>query len=187
MYTYRVEMLARRPDNGEREVISKAELTPEDGLKGDRWANGSRSLKRQITIMNYRVATAVTDKPWLSGDQVYADMPLFDLAPGDLLLIGRSAVLEISTSPHVSCRKFSDAFGSEAKAFIDSRPHLRGLLAKVVWPGTVRIGDGIARILPAGVPSGSQDLAERRSSGRSIIILSLPETGGARDKRRGKI
>ena len=56
-----------------------------------------------------------------------------------------SAVVEITAVPHTGCGKFTSRFGIEAMKFVNSPlgrdMQLRGVNAKVVVPGTVRVGD----------------------------------------------
>jgi MOSC domain-containing protein YiiM len=82
----------------------------------------------------------------LAGDQLYVDLDLsFDNLPkGTRLRIG-AAVLEVSAPPHRGCAKFAARFGDEMMRFFNSEEgtalRLRGLNARVVVPGTVRVGD----------------------------------------------
>lgn len=69
--------------------------------------------------------------------------------PGTRLAIG-SAVIEFTPQPHTGCKKFAARFGLEALEFISSpvgkQLQMRGLNAKVVQPGVIRVGD-VARKL----------------------------------------
>jgi MOSC domain-containing protein YiiM len=71
------------------------------------------------------------------------------LPPGARLAVG-SAVIEITAPPHTGCRKFKARFGADALKFVNSRVgrelNLRGRNAKVVRPGTVRVGDAVRRM-----------------------------------------
>ncbi len=151
----RLEMLVRRPRTDEREVLEVGTLDVDAGLVGDKWRNSGRgedSAKRldmQLTLMNARVAALVAGsrERWpLAGDQLYVDLDLSDenLPPGTRLNIGE-AVVEVTAVPHTGCRKFSARFGMDAIRFINSkqgrRLNLRGVNAKVVEPGTIRVGD----------------------------------------------
>ena len=157
-----------RPDVDQREVLAEGRLDPEVGLVGDNWlakgsrstADGSAAPDKQITVMNVRatelVATSRERVP-LAGDQLYVDLDLSidNLPAGALLHIG-DAVLEVSESPHLGCEKFVARFGAEAMRFVNGRVgrqlRLRGLNARVVVPGTVRVGDRVRRTVPQ-VPS----------------------------------
>jgi MOSC domain-containing protein YiiM len=102
----------------------------------------------QINIMNARVAKLVAqdkDRWMLAGDQLYIDMDLSkeNLPAGTRLAIG-SAVLEVSPLPHTGCHKFVARFGVDAMKFVNSvvgkELCLRGINAKVVQAGVVRLG-----------------------------------------------
>jgi MOSC domain-containing protein len=155
----RVEIIARRLAEGEREVLEEARLDVDLGLVGDRWAaQDARStpifLGAQLTVMNTRVLAAIeADRArWpLAGDQLYVDFDLGidNLPAGSRLAIG-SAVVEVSETPHTGCAKFSARFGSDALRWINSpigRNHrMRGLNARIIEAGTVRIGDSVRKV-----------------------------------------
>ena len=155
-----LRLIVRRPAVGKREVVAEAQLDVTVGLVGDTWSTrrGWRSKPRaphpdtQINIMNARAIALVahTDDRWpLAGDQLYVDLDLSDenLPAGTRLSLG-SAVFEVTAEQHTGCRKFSERFGVDATKFVNSkegkRLHLRGINAKVVQSGTIRVGD-IAR------------------------------------------
>jgi hypothetical protein len=151
-----VELIVRRPQTDEREVLEVAELDPLFGLIGDNWISrgsrrtpdGSPHPEMQINIMNSRVAALVAQEKerWsLAGDQLYIDMELSkeNLPAGTRLAIG-SAVVEVSPLPHTGCHKFVARFGQDAMKFVNSELGkelcLRGINAKVVQAGAVRLG-----------------------------------------------
>ena len=151
-----VELIVRRPRVDEREVLEEAELDPLKGLIGDSWcfrgssrtADGGPHPEMQINIMNARVTALVAqdkDRWSLAGDQLYIDMDLSkeNLPAGTRLTIG-SAVLEVSPLPHTGCHKFVSRFGLDAMKFVNSTVGkqlcLRGINAKVVQAGVVRLG-----------------------------------------------
>ncbi|HEU0294802.1 MAG TPA: MOSC domain-containing protein [Anaerolineales bacterium] len=157
-----LRMIVRRPAVDEREVIGEAELTVQEGLVGDTWKvrasrhtpDGSANTDAQITLMNARAIAllAQSEDRWsLAGDQLYVDLNLGEdnLLPGTRLAVG-SAILEVSAQPHTGCNKFSARFGVEAMKFVNSpegkRLHLRGINAKVVQSGTIRVGDVIKKM-----------------------------------------
>ena len=152
-----LRMIVRRPQEDVREVVAKAELSLTDGLVGDNWkSRGSRhtpdgfaNREAQITVMNARIIELVAqgEERWsLAGDQLYMDLDLSEdnLPLGTRLTIG-SAVIEVSAVPHTGCKKFSARFGVEAMKFVNSadgkRLHLRGINARVIQAGTIRVGD----------------------------------------------
>jgi MOSC domain-containing protein YiiM len=103
----------------------------------------------QLNIMGARaIALIARDKArWpLAGDQLFIDMDLSEanMPPGTRLTMG-SAVVEITAIPHTGCDKFHRRFGQRATEFVNSTQgkvlHLRGLNAKVIQSGSVRVGD----------------------------------------------
>jgi MOSC domain-containing protein YiiM len=108
----------------------------------------------QINIMNSRVTALVAqDKErWpLAGDQLYIDMDLSkeNLPAGARIQVG-SAVLEVSPLPHTGCHKFVSRFGVDAMKFVNSAVGkelcLRGINAKVVQAGVVKVGEVAKKI-----------------------------------------
>ena len=157
-----LQLIVRRPQVNEREVLEEGRLDPVHGLVGDTWEtrgssrsrSGSAHLDMQLNIMNARAIALVarsTDRWALAGDQLYIDLDLSvaNLPPGTRLGLG-SAVIEITEEPHTGCGKFASRFGVDAVKFVNSaegkKLRLRGLNAKVVAPGVIRVGD-IARKL----------------------------------------
>jgi hypothetical protein len=157
----RLVLIVRRPAVGERALPAEAVLDQVAGLDGDNWLtrgststpDGSADSQRQVTVMNARVAELVaggTGRMPLAGDQLYLDLDLsLDNFPaGSLLAVGQ-AVLQVSEAPHLGCAKFVERFGVEAMRFVNSRAgrqlRLRGMNARVVASGTVRLGDLAAK------------------------------------------
>jgi MOSC domain-containing protein YiiM len=144
-----VELIARRPAEDEREVLTEARLdtfgrTPDGGPNPD----------SQLTLMNARAAAAIAGERerWaLAGDQLYVDLDLSitNLPPGSRVQIG-SAVIEFSETPHTGCAKFSARFGVDALKFVNSPTgrelRLRGANCRVIETGTVRAGDAIRKL-----------------------------------------
>ena len=155
----RVELVVRRPAEGEREELAEAELDLERGLVGDRWAEGRSgnrppSLAAQLTLMSARAAELVAgsrDRWGLAGDQLYVDLDIAEenLPPGTQLAVG-SAVIEISAEPHTGCKKFVQRFGIDAMRFVNAPEgralRLRGVNARIVRAGVVRPGDEISKL-----------------------------------------
>ena len=157
-----VEMIVRRPQVGEREIIEEGQLDLTEGLVGDSWkrraskrtADGKPHPEMQLNLMNSRVVALVSqDKGrWhLAGDQLFVDLDLSDanLPPGTRLAIG-SAVIEVTAEPHTGCSKFVERFGIDAMTFVNSRERrdlrLRGINARVVSPGVLRVGDRVSKL-----------------------------------------
>ena len=143
-----VELVVRRPVEGEREVLEEGVLDAEHGLVGDRWRNGSAHPDAQLTLMNARaIALIAGDRErWaLAGDQLYVDLDLSkDEPPTRHAPRGRVGGARGDRGPHTGCAKFTERFGSAATRFVNKPPgrdlRLRGMNAKVVEPGTVRAG-----------------------------------------------
>ena len=159
-----LELIVRRPKVDARELLEEGELSLIEGLVGDSWstrgssrtADGSAHREMQINIMNSRVSALVSqakDRWALAGDQLYIDMDLSDenLPAGTRLALG-SAVIEISALPHTGCKKFVSRFGLDAMKFVNSplglKLHLRGVNAKVLRGGVIRVGDIVRKIQP---------------------------------------
>jgi hypothetical protein len=157
-----LEMIVRRPQTGEREVLEEGELDLVEGLVGDNWgkrgssrtADGSAHPEMQLNVMNARVIALVAQhkERWqLAGDQLFIDLYLSaeNLPAGSRLAIG-SAVIEVTPQPHTGCDKFVARFGAEAMKFVNSpvgrELHLRGINARVVQPGVIRVGDRIKKL-----------------------------------------
>lgn len=157
-----VELIARRPQVDEREILNEAQLDLVAGLVGDNWQtrgsgrtdDGSAHPDMQLNVMNARVIALIaqTKENWsLAGDQLYLDLDISaeNLPVGSRLMVG-SAVIEVTPPPHTGCRKFVSRFGVAAMQFVNSELgrelRLRGLNAKVVKSGTVRVGDQARKI-----------------------------------------
>jgi hypothetical protein len=162
----RVEMVVRRPAEGEREVLTEARIEPGLGVVGDRWiAKPTRSPEAEVTLMNARCIALLArdvDRWPLAGDQLYVDFDLSvaNLPPGTRLSVGE-AVLEVSEKLHRGCAKFSARFGPEALRLVRSdegmAARLRGMNARVVRGGVVRTGDPITKLDDDGRDHGRGD------------------------------
>ena len=155
-----VELIVRRPDVEQREVVEEAELDVELGLVGDNWSTRGRSggrpsnTKAQITVKSARAAALIAKQRerWpLAGDQLYVDLDLSEenLPAGTQLQVG-SAVIEVTDVPHTGCKKYRARFGLEALEFANSPEgralNLRGINTRVVRAGTVRVGDAVRKL-----------------------------------------
>lgn len=158
----KLELIVRRPQVEEREVLPEGTLDLVHGLEGDNWKSrgstsmpdGSANPEAQVTLMNSRVIQllAQSRERWpLAGDQLFVDMDLSmdNLPPGTRISIG-TAILEVSAKPHTGCSKFSGRFGVDALKFIGAPQRkdlrLRGINAKVVQAGTFKTGDRVRKI-----------------------------------------
>ena len=157
-----VQLIVRRPQVDEREVMEQAELDPIGGLIGDSWSlrgssrtrDGSPHPEMQINIMNARVTALVAQEKerWpLAGDQLYIDMDLSkeNVPAGSRIAVG-SAVLEVSPLPHTGCHKFVSRFGLDAMKFVNSpvgkQLCLRGINAKVIQGGVIKVGQTAKKV-----------------------------------------
>ena len=158
-----LDLLVIRPEAGDRELLGEGRLDEADGLVGDNWRSRAtsravaegRHLDAMVTVMSSRMARLLADTDEvraLAGDQLYVDLDIShaSLPAGSRLAVGDDAVLEVTAKPHAGCRKFRARFGEDAVAFVNSeegsRLRLRGLNARVVRGGVVRVGDVVRRI-----------------------------------------
>ena len=157
-----LELIVRRPAIDAREVLAEGWLDTVEGLAGDTWRvrgssrtpDGSAHPDMQLNIMNARAVALVAQERarWpLAGDQLYVDMDLSDenLPAGTRLALGE-AVIEVTAQPHTGCKKFMARFGADAHKFVNSAQgkqlHLRGINARVVQAGTIRVGDSVRKL-----------------------------------------
>ncbi len=157
-----LELIVRRPAIDEREVLQQGGLDLTEGLVGDTWniRGSSRTVDNtphpdmQLNIMNARVIGLIAGEKenWPpAGDQLYIDLDLSDenLPPGTRFSLG-TAIIEVSSQPHTGCKKFTTRFGLDAMKFVNSelgrQLHLRGINAKVVQSGMIRVGDVAVKI-----------------------------------------
>lgn len=156
-----LEAIVIRPVSNERRSLQQCRLSPEGGTEGDSWAKGCW-LKLpdgrphpdvQICLMNSRMIHLVAgerDRWELAGDNLFVDLNLSreNLPTGQRLQIGE-CVLEITAQAHNGCAKFRQRFGPSALSFVNSPTgkqfRLRGVYAKVIQAGDVRVGDQITK------------------------------------------
>jgi hypothetical protein len=157
-------LIVRRPAVDQREPLEKGQLDVAEGLVGDTWkqrgssrtVDGSAHPGMQLNIINARLIELVAQdrERWpLAGDQLYVDLDLSEdnLPPGTQLALG-TAVIEVTDQPHTGCNKFVARFGLDAMKFVNSDVgkslHLRGINAKVVRSGEIRVGDVARKVDP---------------------------------------
>ena len=157
-----LELIVCRPRVDERVSLAEGKLHPAEGLVGDSWINrgssrtpdGSAHPEMQLNIINSRVAALVAQSKerWLlAGDQLYLDLDLSkdNLPAGARLALG-AAVIEVTAQPHLGCKKFVERFGLEAMKFVNSEVGkqlcLRGINARVVEPGVIRVGQAAKKL-----------------------------------------
>ncbi len=151
-----------RPASNERVSLQECAISLERGVHGDRWAkgcwmslpDGSPHPDVQIAITNSRTMALVApdENRWpLAGDNLYVDFDLSDenLRPGQQLSLG-SAIIEITAVEHTGCKKYAERFGVDALKFVNSEAgkklRLRGVYARVVHAGVIRVGDTISKL-----------------------------------------
>lgn len=159
----RLDFLLRRPAEGEREVLRAAELDVARGLVGDDWETRPCRLTpdraphpdMQLNIVNARFSAFLSDDVLVragTGDQLHVDLDLSpdNVPPGTRLSIGDDALVEVTAVPHRGCAKFVRRYGSDAMRIVNDPVgralNLRGVCARVLWGGTVRLGDRVARL-----------------------------------------
>ncbi len=157
-----VELIVRRPQTLEREILEVGVLDVAEGLVGDNWkARGSKATpdgsahpKMQLTLMNSRIIELISqdrDRWHLAGDQFFVDMDLSreNLPAGTRIAMG-SAIVEVTSVPHTGCQKFVERFGIDAHKFVNSPKgrelNLRGVNARVVQAGSVRTGERATKL-----------------------------------------
>lgn len=157
-----LELIVRRPQVEAREVLAEGQLDLAEGLVGDNWrtrgssrtADGTSHPDMQLNVMNARMIALVAQSKerWqLAGDQLFIDFDLSadNVPPGTRLALG-SAVIAVTDQPHTGCKKFVERFGAEALKFVNSpvgkQLQLRGINAKVVHPGVIRVGDSVKKL-----------------------------------------
>ena len=158
-----LQLIVARPKTDMRKVLHQANLSIELGLEGDNWKakgfrntpDGSAHPDMQLNIMNSRAIetiAGVEQQEWpLAGDQLYVDMDLSkeNLPAGTRLSLGK-AEIEVTAEPHLGCKKFSDRFGRAATMFVNSdigkANCFRGICAKVVKDGQIRLGDKLTKV-----------------------------------------
>lgn len=152
-----LQMIVRRAQSEQREILQEGQLDVVEGLVGDNWkargnsrtADGSAHPDMQLTLINSRLIDLVAqdkDRWRLAGDQLFIDLDLSteNLPAGTQLEIG-SAVVEVTAEPHTGCKKFVERYGLDAMKFVNSEVgkalHLRGINTKVVQSGVIQVGD----------------------------------------------
>jgi len=160
----RLEAIVIRPASNERRTLPTARLSPEGGVEGDRWVTDSYYRLKdgrsdpccQVSLMNARFLRQIAgseDAICLAGDNLVVDLDLTDanLPAGSRLAIGREVIIEITNKAHTGCTKLERRYGSEARAFMNSKArkslHLRGRYAMIVRGGTIEVGDTVRKQL----------------------------------------
>ncbi|MEX2015041.1 MAG: hypothetical protein WD873_00295 [Candidatus Hydrogenedentales bacterium] len=157
-----LQLIVRRPAVDERETVNDAALCVNSGLVGDTWSSrgssrtedGAPHPDMQLNIMNARAAALIAETPdrWaLAGDQLYVDLDLSgdNLPPGARLEVG-AAIIQVTDQPHTGCNKFVARMGRDAMRLVNSPVgrslNLRGINARVVHSGAIRVGDLLVKL-----------------------------------------
>ena len=159
----RLDFLLCRPSEGEREVLAQARLDEVQGLLGDDWVTRPCRLTpdrsphpdMQLNLINARFSAFLSSDDLLragTGDQLHVDLDLSpdNTPPGTRLRVGDDAVIEVTAVPHRGCAKFLRRYGEDVMRFVNGPTgralNLRGVNAKVVTGGVVRVDDPVTRL-----------------------------------------
>lgn len=152
-----LKLIVLRLPNEQRRTPSQASLSLVNGVEGDRWnLKPNPNPLSQVSVMNARFLEAIAgdaERMQLAGDNLIVDLDLQEsnLPAGTRLRIGQ-AVIEVTDSPHTGCRKFERRYGKDmcdlANAPEGLALRLRGLYARVVQEGEVRLGDSVRKEMP---------------------------------------
>jgi MOSC domain-containing protein YiiM len=149
-----LKLIVLRLPNEQRRTPSQAIVSLARGVEGDRWSlKPDANPLSQVSVMNARFLEAIAgsaDCMNLAGDNLIVDLDLQEsnLPLGTRLRIGQ-AVIEVTDSPHTGCSKFERRFGKAMRDLTNSPEgmtlRLRGLYARVVHEGEVRLGDSVTK------------------------------------------
>ena len=140
--------IVRRHPDGQREALSSARLTPEEGLPGDGWnRRPPRKIEAQLAVIRMDIASllAAEQSVTLAGDQLFVDLDVSaaNLPAGTRLRVG-GALVEMTPEPHDGCLKFKDRFGQDALRFVQEKAtrseNRRGVYWKVIEAGDIAEG-----------------------------------------------
>ena len=151
-----IDTLCFRTGFGERSYPESIDVTPQDGIVGERWAqhpwmrlpDGSGDPRIQVSILSKRVFDTVVQGRLHPGDTIIADLDTSaaNMPAGQLLQIG-TAVLRVSDAFNDGCVKWKTRYSRDAKDWIVMHPELklRGLLCEIVEAGTIKATDRIVK------------------------------------------
>lgn len=150
-----LKLIVLRLPNDQRRMPSQVTLNKANGVEGDRWnLKPNPSPLSQISVMNARFLKAIagdTERMTLAGDNLIVDLDLHEtnLPAGTRLRIGQT-VIEVTDYPHTGCIKFERRYGKAVRELADTPEglalRLRGLYARVVHEGEIRLGDIISKV-----------------------------------------
>ena len=149
-----LKLIVLRLPNEQRRTPSRAIVSLANGVEGDRWSlKPNPNPLSQVSVMNARFLEAIAgsaDRMNLAGDNLIVDLDLQEsnLPLGTRLRVGQ-AVIEVTDSPHTGCSKFERRYGKAMRDLANSPEgmalRLRGLYARVVHEGEVRLGDSVTK------------------------------------------
>jgi MOSC domain-containing protein YiiM len=152
-----LKLIVLRLPKEQRHTPPQALLSPGNGVEGDRWnSKADANPLSQVSVMNARFLEAIaggSERMNLAGDNLIVDFDLQEdnLPAGTRLRIGQ-AVVEVTDYPHTGCRKFERRYGKAVLDLANSPEgralRLRGLYARVIQGGEVRLGDSVTKETP---------------------------------------
>lgn len=146
-----VDLLVARGPQGERELPTRAQLTVEGGMPGDRWAGEEKyGPSYQLATTRTDVARLIANgQPLeLHGDNLYLslDISAENLPVGTTLQLGDAQVV-VTPQEHNGCKKWVQRFGLAPMQLNMASSHrsrrLRGIYLRVVSDGVVGVGDAV--------------------------------------------
>jgi len=149
-----LKLIVLRLPNEQRRMPSQVMLSATSGVEGDRWSlKPNPNPLAQVSVINARFLESIAGdaaRMNLAGDNLIVDLDLHEanLPAGTRLRIGQ-AVIEVTDLPHTACAKFERRYGKIMRDLADTPEglalRLRGLYARVVHEGEVRLGDIVSK------------------------------------------
>lgn len=154
-----IDILCTRPSFGKRAYPNHIKVSPEGGIKDERWLkhpwsrleDDSPDPRIQVSILSKRVFDLVVQDKLHPGDTIIADIDTSaeNLAVGQQLQIG-TAVVEVTDLFNDACVKWKVRYGADAKDWIVKPENidlrLRGVLCKITQAGIIHKTDRIQKL-----------------------------------------